>query len=151
MSADPSEIPNGAPRKIRVRSFFVYTLDFLAVAPAATPTQTIRFDSSSDFLWIKAAYAADIALASQTDSTRVLANNVAVQLQSGGSDKNLFQSLVPIQSVFGTGQMPFVLPFPQRFARTSELNVSLNNRDAAATFNIRLAFIGWKDYGELTR
>jgi hypothetical protein len=136
------------PRKLRVRSFFVYRVTFLAVAPAAIPSDVIRFDSQSDFLWIKAAYQADIAAATQTDGTRVVPN-VDVQLQSGGSDKNLFQAPVPIPSVFGYGALPFVLPFPHRFARTTELTVSLTNRDAAATYNIRLAFIGWKDYGAL--
>lgn len=142
---------NGEPTKIRVRSFYVYVANFLAVAPAAQPTQVIRFDSASDFLCIKLAYQADIAAAVQTDSTRQLAANVDAQLQSGGSDKNLFQAFVPIPSIFGTGQMPFVLPFPQRFARNSELTVNLVSREAATTYNIRLAFIGWKDYGELSR
>jgi hypothetical protein len=138
-------------QKLRVRSFFVYRINFLAVAPAGAPTDVIRFDSQSDFLWIKATYQADIAAAVQTDSTRQLAANVDVQLQAGGSDKNLFQAPVPIPSVFGYGALPFVLPFPHRFARNSELTVSLTNREAATTYNIRLAFIGWKDYGELTR
>lgn len=140
-----------AVRTIRVRSFFVYRLNFLAVAPAGTPSDTVRFDSASDFFWIKATYEADIAAAVQTDSTRQLAANVDCQLQSGGSDKNLFQGPVPIPSIFGTGTLPFVLPFPQKFARNSELTVSLISREAATTYNIRLAFIGWKDYGELSR
>jgi hypothetical protein len=147
MSANGEEVR----QRVRVRSFFVYVANFLAVAPAAAPSTVIRFDSQSDFLWIKGSYQADIAAAVQTDSTRQLAANVDVQLQSGGSDKNLLQAFVPIQSIFGTGQMPFVLPFPQRMARNSELTVSLVSREAATTYNIRLAFIGWKDYGELTR
>ena len=148
MSANGDEVPR---TKLRVRSFFVYIANFLAVAPAAAPSVVVRFDSNSDFLWIKSTFQADIAAAVQTDSTRQIAANVDCQLQSGGSDKNLFQGLVPIPSIFGTGQMPFVLPFPQRMARNSELTVSLSNREAATTYNIRLAFIGWKDYGELTR
>jgi len=134
-----------------VRSFFTYVINFLLVAPAGAPSASIRFDSGSDFLWIKSTYQADIAAAVQTDSTRQLAANVDVQLQSSGSDKNLLSAFTPIQSIFGTGQMPFVLPFPQRMARNSELTVSLVSREAATTYNIRLAFIGWKDYGELTR
>jgi hypothetical protein len=138
-------------QKLRVRSFFVYRANFLAVAPAASPSFVINFDSQSDFLWIKSSFQADIAAAVQTDSTRQLAANVDVQLQAGGSDKNLFQAPIPIPSVFGYGSLPFVLPFPHRFARQTELTVTLTNREAATTYNIRLAFIGWKDYGELTR
>lgn len=141
--------PNDIRQRVRVRSFFVYAPAALSLAPAAQSSVVVRIDAASDFYWIKAAFMADIAGAAQTDSSRIVPN-WDCQLQSGGSDKNLFSTSVPIPSVFGTGQMPFVLPFPQKLVRNSELTVTMISREAANTLNMRLAFIGWKDYGELT-
>ena len=138
------------PGEVRVRSNFVYIANFLAVAPAATPTVVVNIDSSAEFYWIKSAYMADIAGAAQTDATRVVPN-VDVQIQLGGADKLLLQGNTPIPSVFGTGQIPGVWAFPQKLVRSSVVTFTLASREAANTLNIRLALIGWKDYGKLTR
>jgi len=136
--------------EIRVESNFVYVVTFLAVAPAATPTQVVNIDSSAEFFWIKGAYMCDVAGAAQTDATRIVPN-VDVQIQLGGADKFLVQGATPIPSVFGTGQEPFVWSFPQKLIRSSVVTFTLASREAAITLNIRLALIGWKDYGKLQR
>lgn len=141
---------SGAPAEVRVRSNFVYVINFAAVAVGSTPSGVINIDSAADFLWIKSAYYADIAGAAQTDSTRVIPN-IDVQIQMGGADKNLFQGNVPIASFFGTGQLPAVLPFPQRLVKSSVLTFTLTSREAAITPRIALALIGWKDYGTVRR
>jgi hypothetical protein len=138
------------PDTVRVESNFVYVANFLSLAPAGNATQVINIDSSADFLWIKGAYMADNAGAAQTDSSRIVPN-VDVQIQLGGADKNMFSANTPIPSVFGTGQEPFVWSMPQRLYRSSALTITLTSREAAITLNIRLALIGWKDYGELRR
>jgi len=139
----------GVPNIIRVRSFFVYSPTVFTLAPAAAPISIpVRIDSASDFFWIKACFMADIAGASSLDGTRILPN-WDVQLQQGGADKNLFSAPQPLTNVFGTGQLPFVLPFPQKLVRNSELTVTCSTREVAVTLNVRLSFIGWKDYGEL--
>lgn len=141
---------NGLPGEVRVESNFVYIANFLLLAPAANATQVINIDSAADFLWIKGAYMADNAGAAQTDGTRIVPN-VDVQIQLGGADKNMFQGNTPVPSVFGTGQEPFVWSMPQRLYKSSTLTITLTSREAALTLNIRLAFIGWKDYGTLRR
>lgn len=141
---------NGLPGDVRVESNFVYIANFLALAPAANATVVINIDSAADFLWIKGAYAADIAGAAQTDSTRIVPN-VDAQIQLGGADKNIFQGNTPVPSVFGTGQEPFVWSMPQRLFKSSTISVTLTSREAVNTLNLRLAFIGWKDYGMLRR
>jgi len=138
------------PDEVRVRSNFVYVINFPLVAPGDTPAGTINIDSAADFLWIKSAYMADDAGAAQADATRIVPN-VDVQIQLGGADKNMFQGNVPIPSVFGTGQIPFVWPFAQRAVKSSVLTFNLVSREAAIALNIRLALIGWKDYGVVRR
>lgn len=140
----------GIPGDVRVESNFIYVANFLGLAPAANATQVINIDSAADFLWIKSAYLADNAGAAQTDATRIVPN-VDVQIQLGGADKNMFSGLTPIPSAFGTGQEPFVWSMPQRLYRSSALTINLTSREAALTLNIRLALIGWKDYGMLRR
>lgn len=120
----------------------------ISLAPAATGSTQFQIEAASNFVWVKAAFIADIAGAAQTDATRIVPN-VDVQLQTTGSDKNLFQNFVPIPSVFGDGRLPFVLPFPMVLTANSILRADFQSREAANTLNIRLAFIGWKDYGEL--
>jgi hypothetical protein len=141
---------NGVPDEVRVESNFAYPANFLLLAPGTNQTVGINVDSSADFLWIKGAYFADNAGAAQTDATRIVPN-VDCQIQLGGSDKNMFQAPVPVASVFGTGQEPSVLAMPQRLYKQSVLTITLFSREAALTLNIRLAFIGWKDYGFVRR
>ena len=150
MSASAEAMRNGGvPAIIRVRSFFVYSPTVFTLAPAAAPLSIpVRIDSASDFFWIKACFMADVAGAATTAGTRILPN-WDVQIQQGGADKNLFSAAQPLTNVFGTGELPFVLPFPQKLVRNSELNVTCSTREAALTLNVRLSFIGWKDYGEL--
>jgi hypothetical protein len=57
------------------------------------------------------------------------------------------QNPIPIPSFFGTGQLPFILPNPRLFMRNSTIQVAFTSFDAAAVYNIRLAFIGYKVYG----
>lgn len=140
-----------APRRVRVRSFFVYPVPVTAVAAAGgVGTATVRIESATDFHWIKAAWWADNTTAPvlQTEATRQLPA-IDVQIQLSGSDRNLFNAPVPITSVFGTGELPFVLPFPMILIANSDVRFNFVNREPANAFAVRCALIGWKDFGEL--
>lgn len=141
------EQPEG-PKTERVLGFFVYPMPVIAVAPAARGQAEIQIEASTDFWWIKSAYIADNAGAAQTDATRIVPN-VDVQLTSTGSDRSLSQDFTPISSWFGSQGLPFVLPFAQLITANSILRANIISREAALTLNIRLLFIGWKDYGEM--
>lgn len=128
------------------RDFYVYEAEALAIAAGGSANDVINIEADSDFILQKLAYQADNAGAQQTDSTRVIPN-VTVQITDTGSGRQLMQNPVPIESFFGYGALPFILPNPRIFMRNSTIQIAFTSFEAAATPNVRLAFIGYKIYG----
>lgn len=124
--------------------FFVYNVNFLLVGAGAVVNQQVTFDAGSDFIWYYAGYAADMNGAAQTAATRTypLADILIIP-----SDTSAQFSLatVPVTSMFGNAENPFVLPAPRVIPARSTLAFQLTSRDAA-NLNLRLALIGVKKY-----
>lgn len=139
----------GAPASPeRIKEFFTYQEDFTgsnAVASGASVTGNINIQADSDFVLQKLTYYADIAAAAQTDSTRIVPNATIV-ITDTGSGRQLMESAVPIAALFGTGQLPFILPTPRLFQARSTINLIVANFDAAVDYNIRISLIGYKLY-----
>jgi hypothetical protein len=127
------------------KDFFVYENDISALAAAASVTSNLQILADADFFLVKMAFFADIAGAVETDSTRVIPL-VTIQVTDTGSGRQLFSGAVPIPSIFGTGQIPFILPIVRKFAANSTIQLAYTNFSAATTYNIRTSFIGWKEY-----
>jgi len=127
------------------RAFYSYVFNFTSLAPSTSSTQTVNVQSDADFDWIKGEYQADIAGAAQTDSSRVIPLVTCLILDTS-SGYQLSNSAVPIESLFGTGRTPFILPAPYRFKRAGTISINLANYDAAATYNVRLVLTGVKSY-----
>lgn len=130
---------------LRLRDFFVYECKTLAIAVGGNTTDTIQIQADADFILQKLTYQADQAGATQTISTTVVPN-VDVQVTDTGSNRQLFFEPIPIPAIFGSGQLPFIVPNPRLFRKTSVIQVNFTSREAAITPNIRLAFIGYKFY-----
>jgi hypothetical protein len=128
------------------RDFYIYEAEALALAAGGTANDVINIEADSRFILQKLSYQADIAAAAYTDSTRPWPN-VSIQLVDTGSGRQLMQNPIPLTSFMGTGELPFYLPNPRAFDRNSTIQVAFTNFDAAVTYNIRLAFIGYKIYG----
>jgi hypothetical protein len=140
---------NGNTRTVRVQTLFSYptTVELAAVGEEST---VLRIESATDFLWFKSTYHTEIdPAAALTDQTRIIPL-VDVQIQVSGADRNLFQAPTPIPNVFGTGQIPFVLPSPMVLLANSEVRFDFTSRDPRA-LRLTLNLIGLKDYGELRR
>lgn len=126
------------------RDYAAYELDFAALASGATATGSIQIQADSYFNWIKGAYYATIANAAFTDQTRPIPS-ITMQVTDGGSGRQLFSPLpVPVPSVMGTGQLPFILPRPRMFMPRSSITITVANFDAAVEYNLRLTLIGEK-------
>ncbi len=140
--------PRYDPEKIDLtrRDFYIYEAEALALAPAGNANDIINIEADSDFILQKFAYEADIAAAAFTFTTRPIPL-ITIQLIDSGSGRQLMQNPIPVSSFMGDGQLPFILPNPRKFLRNSTIQVAFNNFDAAVTYNIRLAFIGYKIYG----
>ena len=128
------------------RDFYIYEAEALAIAPAGSANDIINIEADSDFILQKFAYEADIAAAAFTFNTKPLPL-ITIQLIDSGSGRQLMQNPIPVTSFMGDGQLPFILPNPRKFLRNSTIQVAFTNFDAAVTYNIRLAFIGYKIYG----
>lgn len=129
--------------KNTIHDFYVYGVDFASLLQGTSATGQINIQADSDFVVQKLTYQADIAAATQTDSSRVVPN-ATVQVKDTGSGREIFSLPTALTSVFGTGQLPFILPQPKIFLARSTINITLANFDAAADYNIRLSFIGYK-------
>lgn len=132
---------NGQPRILR--DFFVYAANFSALAAAGVASTTIQVQADSDFELQKLAMFADVAAAAQTDSTRVLPL-ITIQITDQGSGRQIFQLPIPVPSVFGDGNFPFILPTTKLFVANSAIGIDLVNFSAATTYNLRIALIGAK-------
>lgn len=126
-----------------IRDFFVYELDFAAVAPAGTPQSSFTVQADSNFLWQQGVMFADIAAATQTQATRVIPS-VSLTITDTGSGRQLMSGNVPAASLFGYQGNPYILQTPRFFRAQTQVTVALLNFDAAATYNIKLQFIGTK-------
>lgn len=127
------------------KDFYVYTVSALALASSGSATDSIKVETDANFVWVKSCYFADIAAAAQTENTRVIPL-VNVSILDSGSGRNLQSNPVPLTSIAGRGELPFVLPVPRLFRANATIAVTFTNFDAAATYNIRMAFIGYKQF-----
>lgn len=140
-------MPNGnqqqPARRNVIKDFYVYEEDFSGLTSGASASGNINIQADSDFVVQKLAYQADIANATVTDSSRVVPL-VTVLVTDQGSGRQLMESAVPIPSLFGTGELPFILPQPKLFLARSTIAVQVSNYSSATDYNIRLSFIGYK-------
>lgn len=125
------------------KDFFVYNIDYPSIAAGASASGSINVQADSDFQVQKLTYIADLAGGAQTDSSRVVPL-LTVLITDSGSGRQLMDRAVPITAIFGTGQIPFILPQPKIFIARSTVTVSVANYSAATAYLVRLSFIGTK-------
>ena len=134
----PPVQPRPGPR----RDFFVYALELTVTANSST-AGAIQIQADSSFELQKLSFFADIALADQTQSSRVLPL-VTLQITDTGTGRFIFNSPVPIPAIMGDGQIPFILPTVKTFSPNSSVQITLANYSAATDYNVNLALIGSK-------
>lgn len=136
---------NGQQAKYISKDFFAYEVDFSSIAAAGVGTGNIQIQADSDFRLEKTVYFAAIAAAGQTDATRVIPLMTALIIDTS-SGRQLSSAAVPISSLFGVAQDPFIWETPHIFQARSTLTVNVVNFDAANAYVLRLTFIGTKLY-----
>jgi len=141
---DPQTLPTSQkPSRKFITEFFSYSILFTGIAAGGSSSGNINIQADSDFKIQKLTYFADIAAAAQTADTRVIPL-ATVLLTDSSSGRQLMDSAQPISNLFGTGEIPFILPTPKIFQARSTLTVQVNNFSTATTYTIRLSFIGAK-------
>jgi len=131
-----------AARKF-LKEFFIYNILFTGLAGGESGSGSINIQADSDFQIQKMTYFATITNANQTDATRVIPL-VTTVITDQGSGRQLMNDAVAISNMFGTGEIPFILPTPKIVQARSTINVDVNNLTSGTTYDIRLSFIGTK-------
>lgn len=144
---------NGNGRMVRVQSFFTYPVPVVTLAAGASGSSTLRIESATDFLWFKSTFMAEQWVDPESqggqDASTYRMPSVDVQIQVSGSDRNLMNGAVAIPTLFGTGEVPFVLPAPMVLLANSEVRFDFKSRESTNVTRVALCLIGLKDYGEL--
>jgi len=136
-----------APKKLSrylAKDFFTYQINTVAIAAGVSAPGSVTLDSDADFLWQKGAYFMDVAAGAQTNATRVVPL-ITITVTDATSGRTLMNAPVPLASLFGTGQLPFILPTPRLFPAKATISITVANFSAATTYGIpRVSFIGTK-------
>lgn len=132
-----------APRPAPRREFYVYGIDFEAVAAGTPANGSIQVQADSNFELQKLSFFADIALGDQEQATRVLPL-ITVQFTDTGTGRQMFNTPIAIPSIMGDGQIPFILPTTKTFQANASILVTLANYSSATDYNVRISLIGSK-------
>jgi hypothetical protein len=137
---------------------FTYMINFVTPNQlAASATQTLNFivQNDSAFAICKTTYiiasTANAFVAELQPFGSGLTTGgvgILVTLTDSGSGRSLSDSPVPIDSQYGTGQLPFIWPIPKILDPASTFAATLQNLDATAR-HVRLAHNGYKVFGNI--
>lgn len=144
-TAGPLPNPN-APQVQYVQDWFVNTINFLNIAAGGTSLGNLQIDADSDFELVKlSAQVNEHANDSLLDLNAVQAT---LMITDSGSGRNLMNIPTPIPAIFGTGQLPYILPQPRIFKARTNIAFTLVNASAGTTYDLRLALSGRKIFAQ---
>lgn len=127
-------------------SYFTYDITFdFTVAPPSTLTDTVRIQSDAHFICVMTMYDNQDFAAPPVQTAAAL-GGALVQMQDTAGQRLLSVNQVPINSIFGTGQRPFVWPYTHLFRANGGILINIQNFLAlvAGHSRYRLVFGGYK-------
>lgn len=137
------------PNRYEGQDFFTYAIGLASgstLAPAGSTTLTFNVDGESDFFWDKATVNALVA-SDGTSYSADLKPAVYITIVDTISQRPLMNNPVPIGNLFGTGQLPFILPIRKLFFSKATVKLTLQNFSDNSTYSqLDLSFIGIKAY-----
>jgi hypothetical protein len=122
--------------------FYVYSVSFQDLLSSQTQTSSIQIEADSDFQIVKLT-----AKPFQNLSTvsAIEASPFTVLLTDTGSGRQLMNTAVSVPSLFGSGELPFILPDPKLLYARSVLAITVSNLDSVNNYAfLQLSFIGRK-------
>lgn len=123
----------------------VGALSSLAAGAVSAPVIT-NIDASAMFIIENQTYMANTANAAQFIGATQPYPLVTVMIIDSGTSRQWFDNPVAIPMLFGDARQPYILPKPRIVPANSQISVVYTNFDAAAGYNLRLAFNGYKLY-----
>jgi hypothetical protein len=130
--------------------FYTYSVAFSDLLQATAQTSSIQIEADSDFEIIK------LSAYSIYDTTEATIANLeqnqfpfSVMLTDTGSGRNLMSQAVAVPALFGTAQLPFILPKTKLIYARSVLAVTITNLSSALDFDyVQLCFHGRKIFSQ---
>jgi hypothetical protein len=138
-------------RKAYTLDPFTFVISFLPLAASASSDGQFITQADSGFAIVKTAFTI-------SDSSNVYDSDISdtpkyapqvITLSDSGSGRDLSNAPVSINNYFGTGQEPFLWCRAKILDPNSTFTAKIQNLVATA-FNIRLAFHGFKIFGDVT-
>lgn len=127
-----------------LKEFFVYTADSSdggTLSAGASYSASFNIEADSDFEINKLTFAAF------SGGSLVASPEVTVYIQNTGSGRYITAKPIDISALFGSGELPFILPIAGFLPSRASVNVQFANNSAATDFDsIRCNFIGKKLY-----
>ncbi len=140
-------IPTMDNSKYLARDYFTYEMvTTAALAPAGTVPLSVSIDTDSDFFWTKGCVFVDVGNAGTTESAKIVPD-MTILITDGTTGRAMSNVPVAVPNLFGSAQLPFILPVAKYFGARSLIQVTLNNVSGAVTYSsVRLSFHGIKAF-----
>lgn len=137
------------PNRYEGQDFFTYAIGLpsgTSLAPAAATTLTFQIDGESDFFWDKATVSALVA-SDGTSYSADLKPAVLITIVDSISQRPLMNNPAPVGNLFGTGQLPFILPIRKLFYSKANVKLQISNYSDNSTYShLDFSFIGIKAF-----
>lgn len=137
------------PNRYEGQDFFTYAVGLqtgTTLAPSGSTSLTFQIDGESDFFWDKATVTALVA----SDGTTYLEDEkpaIYITIVDSISQRPLMNNPTPIGNIFGTGQLPFILPIRKLFFSKANVKLQIANYSDNRTYSqLDLSFIGIKAF-----
>jgi hypothetical protein len=118
-----------------IRDFFTVSANITFTALNERRPVIINIPADADFVAVK-------SMRRSSDAAPAF-GGCFVQITDSGADRRLTDLQVPVDTIFGTGQEPFIWPWVHRFARNGNILLDVTNTGAAAQ-QIFLVIAGYK-------
>lgn len=123
-------------------SFFQYVQNFTFAGGTENFTVTIPVQSDAHFICVATQYDSSLQVGAG-GGTILAAGGSLVQLTDTSAQRFLQSAQVPISSLFGTAQRPYVWPFTHLFRANGGIGINITGVAAAGQVQ-RLVFSGFK-------
>lgn len=123
-----------------VNRFFTYEVTLGPMAAAGSDVKNFQVQAAYDFYWMKSeAFVYD---ANGLGVSTLQWPRISITLQDGSTTEQMTSQAAAVASIFGTGQIPFILPQPHLIVGGSNFSVTATNNHASIAYSVSLAFSG---------
>lgn len=131
------------------KDFYTYQIGLpsgTTLAPGTSTVLTFNIAGESDFFWTSAQINANLA-SDGTSWSADIKPAASVVITDNYTSQPLMNNPVPIGSIFGNGQLPFILPIRKVFFAKATVKLNIANYSDNQTFTqLDFSFTGIKAY-----